>query len=127
MPKKKVLIVDDERSITQIVKAILEDTGRYDVREEHRGRDALNAVLAFRPDVILLDVMMPGMDGTEVAAQLKADARVSAIPVIFLTAALRKQEEYAAGGFIGGHPFIAKPFKAEELMERLDAQLGASD
>ena len=127
MPKKKVLIIDDERSITQIVKSILEGTGRYDVREEQRGRDTLNAVLVFRPDVILLDVMMPGMDGSEVAAQLRADARVNTIPVIFLTAALRKQEEYATGGFIGGHPFIAKPFKAEELIERIEEQLGASD
>lgn len=124
MPKHKVLVVDDERSITQIVKSLLEGTGRFDVREEHRGQEALAAAQTFQPDVILLDIMMPGMDGSEVAACLRADKLLSRIPVIFLTAALRKEEEHASGGVIGGHPFIAKPFKVEELLERIEEQLG---
>lgn len=123
--KKKILIVDDEPSITQIVQAILEGTGQFEVRQENRGRRALDVAAAFRPDMILLDIIMPDLEGSEVAAQLAADARTCHIPIIFLTAAIRKEEEQAAGGVIGGHPFVAKPFKTEDLIKRIEQELSS--
>src|SRR5258706_15639749 len=87
MLPKKILVVDDEVTITRLLKLNLEKTGAYVVREENRGAKAYAAAREFKPDLILLDVMMPDLDGGEVAAQLQADPLMKGIPIIFLTAA----------------------------------------
>jgi len=83
---KRILVVDDEPSVTRNLKLNLESSGDYDVFAENHAGNALAAARIFRPDLILLDVMMPGMDGGDVAARLRADPLLRDTPVIFLTA-----------------------------------------
>ena len=118
MLPKKILVVDDEVTITRLLKLNLEKTGAYVVREENRGAKAYAAAREFKPDLILLDVMMPDLDGGEVAAKLQADPLLKSIPIIFLTAAVKKEEVSARDGFVGGFPYIAKPLDAKGGADR---------
>jgi CheY-like chemotaxis protein len=121
--KKRILVVDDEPAITRMVKLNLEQTGRYEVRTENLGRKAIEATREFRPDLILLDVMMPGMLGSEIAAQLKSDPELRAIKYVFLTAFVTKDEELRSSGQIGGHTFVAKPISADDLCRVIEDHL----
>lgn len=112
---KRILVVDDDPAFTRMIKLNLEQTGRYEVRTENMGRRAIEAAREFRPDLILLDVMMPGMLGSEIAVQLQADPELRAIKFVFLTALVTKGEEQRSAGQIGGHAFIAKPISADDL------------
>jgi two-component system, OmpR family, response regulator len=109
MSCKKILIIDDEESFTRLLKTNLESTQAYEVRAENWAPRGLMAAQEFKPDLILLDVMMPGLDGGEVASRLQASPRTSNIPIIFLTAAVKPEEVGSRGGFIGGFPYLAKP------------------
>jgi CheY-like chemotaxis protein len=117
--KGKILIIDDEVDLTMLVKLNLEKTGRYEVRKENRALDGLAAAREFKPDLILLDVMMPDLDGGDVLAQLKGEPSLKDVPVVFLTATVLKEELAKNGGSIGGCPAIAKPFRAEVLLEQI--------
>ncbi len=121
--KKKILIVDDEAGFCHLVKLNLERAGAYEVQTECEGSKALAAARAFKPDLIYLDVLMPGVSGPEVAAQLKKDKETSGIPIVFLTAAARKGEVDSGGGVIGGYPFLAKPVETEELIRCIKEHL----
>jgi len=123
MRKNKILIVDDEATITRLLKLNLEATGDYEVRAENEGLKTLAAAREFKPDLILLDVMMPDMDGGDVAAQLQSDRLLKNIPIIFLTAAVKKEELIASGGVIGGFPYIAKPVDMKGVLEQIELQL----
>src|ERR1035437_2612818 len=115
--KKRILVVDDVPDMTLLIKRILEQTGRYEVRTENLGRRAIEAAREFRPDLILLDVMMPDMLGSEIAAQLQADPKLRAIKFVFLTAVVTKEEALKSVGQIGGHTFVAKPISADDLCQ----------
>jgi CheY-like chemotaxis protein len=121
--KKRILVVDDEPAITRMVKLNLEQTGRYEVRTENLGRRAIEAAREFRPDLILLDVMMPGMLGSEIAEQLQADPELRAIKFVFLTAVVTKGEELRSNAQIGGHTFVAKPISADDLCRVIEDHL----
>jgi CheY-like chemotaxis protein len=123
MNKKKILIVDDEEKFTKYVKLNLESTGKYEVQVENKGSHGLEAAKTFKPDLILLDVMMPDMDGSEVASQLKEDESCKNIPVVFLTAIITEQEIDEKGSDIGGHPFIAKPINLKNLISSIEQNL----
>ncbi len=123
MNRKKILIIDDEEKFTKFVKLNLELTGKYEVRVENNGSRGLEAAKAFNPDLILLDVMMPDMDGSEVAAQLKEEEICKNIPVVFLTAIVTKQEIDEKGSNIGGHPFIAKPVNLKNLISTIEQNI----
>src|ERR1700710_3016480 len=99
MNTRLILIVDDEPDIKLLVKLNLELTGKFMIREENDAAQALAAAREFRPDLILLDVMMPGMDGGDVASRLATDSQIREIPIIFLTA-LISQEEAPSGGLL---------------------------
>ncbi|HAZ10819.1 MAG TPA: response regulator [Candidatus Omnitrophica bacterium] len=116
MDKKKILIIDDEEGFTKMVKLNLEETGEYTVKIENNSNNAFMAAKEFKPDLILLDIMMPGMDGGDVASELKSDNALKDIPVVFLTAIVKEGE---IDGSIGGHPFIAKPVSAEDLVKHI--------
>jgi CheY-like chemotaxis protein len=118
--KKKILIIDDEENFTHMVKLNLEGTGRFVVFEENKGSQGLAAALALHPDLILLDIIMPDMDGSEVATQLKEDKDTRQIPVVFLTVVVRRNETDGKCSVIGGHPFIAKPVNLSELVACID-------
>lgn len=120
MGKKRILLVDDEAIITRTLKLYLEGTGRYEVRAVNEGAAAVPTAREFRPDLILLDVVMPGVDGGDVAAEIKADAALKDTPIVFLTALVKKKEVNASGGDIGGHPFIAKPLEPEKIVEVIE-------
>lgn len=124
MSQKRILIVDDEESFTRLVKLNLEAAGNYRVRTENRAPHALAAAKEFRPDLILLDVMMPDMDGGDIAAALQSDPDMKRIPIVFLTAAVRKEEVNSRGGLVGGAPCLAKPVSAETLIACLRKHLG---
>ncbi|MCF7874594.1 MAG: response regulator [Candidatus Omnitrophica bacterium] len=120
MEKKKILIIDDEENFTRLVQLNLEETGRYEVKTVNKGSFGIAAAKEFKPDLILLDILMPDIEGGEVAFQLKNDKDVKNIPIVFLTAVATKEQVEKSSGFIGGHPFIAKPVDAEELIECIE-------
>ena len=124
MAKRKILIVDDEVSITKLLKLALERSGRYEVRCENEGLKALPAAQAFAPDLILLDVNLPDTSGGEVSAAFQEDTALKNIPVIFLTGMV-SQEEVLSGVTVGGHPALAKPIDLGKLAEYLDQYLPA--
>jgi two-component system, OmpR family, response regulator len=124
MTKKKILVVDDEGSMTRMLKRNLEATNRYDVRAENSSANAVAAAREFLPDLILLDVMMPGMDGGEVAAKLKEDKKLGNTPIVFLSAIVKKEETQPTGSNIGGLTFLAKPVKLDDLITCIENQLG---
>jgi DNA-binding response OmpR family regulator len=123
MDKKRILIVDDEVAFTRMVKVNLESAGKYTVQAENKGALALEAARAFNPHLILLDIVMPDIDGTNVAVQLKEDARCKDIPVIFLTALVTNKEMDHSCSTISGYPFIAKPTNLNTLIACIEENL----
>jgi CheY-like chemotaxis protein len=122
--KRRILIVDNDRDSTHLVKILLERTGRYLVLEENDATKAHQSAQNFRPDLILLDIVMPETDGGEVAAQIEADPELQRTPVIFLTALVTKAET-KTGLRIQGHPFLAKPINIPELINGIEQNLRA--
>lgn len=118
------MVIDDEEGFTALIKTTLEERGNYEVRTENNALLAIPAVREFRPDLILLDIMMPGdIDGAEIARRIENDRSVKNIPMVFLTAVATGEEVESGGGFIGGHPFIAKPVNIKKLIEYLEKKL----
>ena len=120
--KPFVLAVDDEEHITELVAMALGFNG-FEVQRAATGREALNAVQQRRPDLILLDVMLPDLDGFEVARRLRSDDRAGTrVPVIFLTARDATADK-VEGLRLGVDDYVTKPFSIEELVERVKAVL----
>lgn len=125
--KKKILVVDDEPDLTDFVREALESTGRYEVRTENNGLSAAAAAKEFHPDLILLDFLMPGIEGSRVAAEIRAEASLKKVPIVILTAIITKEEQASEkGGLLGGFPFLAKPVSIDELRRCADTQLGST-
>jgi CheY-like chemotaxis protein len=120
--KRRILIVDNDTNATHLVRILLEKTGQYLVLEENNSTNAYRSALIFRPDLILLDVVMPIRDGGEIAAQIRADPELQNTPIIFLTA-LVTPSEARAGVHIDGHPFLAKPINIQELIRTIEEHL----
>ncbi len=122
--RKKILVVDDEMSITSFLKFYLEETGKYEVKAENSGERGYENAKTFRPDLILLDIMMQDMSGDGLADKIKNDPLLHKTPIIFLTGIVTKDEVKANGGVIGGYPYIAKPILSlNELTDCIDAHL----
>jgi diguanylate cyclase (GGDEF)-like protein len=113
-----VLIVDDEETNLYALRLILESKG-YRCLEAASGPEAIQVAAAANPEVILLDIHMPEMDGYEVCRRLKSDPRTATIPIVFLTARYRDHEEIARGLEAGAHDYVTKPFSASELTARI--------
>ena len=120
--KRRILIVDDDPESTHLVKILLERAGGYLVFEENSSAKAHQTARVFRPDAILLDIMMPETDGAEVAAQIESDPELRSTPIIFLTALLT-EPEIKAGLRIEGHRSLAKPINIPELIDRIEESL----
>ncbi len=111
----KVLVVDDEPEITDIVEAFLSEAG-YTVAVENSPTNAINAARQFQPDVVLLDIMMPGVDGYDICQQIKQEPGLAQVPIIFLTGKDRS-DDMGRSFKVGGDMFIKKPFSCERLLE----------
>jgi CheY-like chemotaxis protein len=120
--KKRILIVDDEASFTRLLKLNLHHTGRYTAEVVNDSTQAVAVARTFAPDIILLDVMMPGLDGGQVAASIQANPKLKRIPIVFLTAAVKRDEISSHEGCLGGLPFIAKPIDFQEVVEYIEKE-----
>jgi two-component system sensor histidine kinase/response regulator len=121
MAAPKILVVDDQPINVQLLKRKLEREGMT-VATSYSGREALDLVKTNRPDLILLDVMMPEMDGIEVCQRLQADLETKAIPVIFITARTSKEGKLEGLG-VGAVDYITKPIDLDETLARVQTQL----
>jgi CheY-like chemotaxis protein len=117
MTKKKILIVEDEEILLALESTLLASRG-YEVKGVMDGPSALESVASMKPDLILLDVMLPGMDGYEVCRQIKANEATRHIPVIMLSAK-KRDEDLVKGEQAGADWYITKPFKSVMVIETI--------
>jgi len=121
--KRRILIVDDDPESTHLVKILLEKTGNYLVREENDPDEAHQSARNFRPDAILLDIMMPGISGWEVTAALLAERSTDQIPIIFISARTEPSDRIRAYE-LGAQAYLMKPFDPDVLAETVATVLG---
>jgi DNA-binding response OmpR family regulator len=120
--KRTIMVVDDNQDIVIIVTTILEAKG-YVVQSASSGQEALSLLKGQKPDLIILDIMMPQMDGLEVLTRLKADQSTASIPVILLTAKIQ-ENDIIAGYKAGAEYYITKPFTPTQVLEGINLILG---
>ena len=113
-PAARVLIAEDEPSIVVSLEFLLRQAG-YEVHVAANGKDALRDLRALRPDLVLLDVMLPGVSGFEICRRLRADAQLAGIRIMMLTARGR-ESEMAKGLALGADAYVTKPFGTRELL-----------
>ena len=118
MGKKKILIVDDDKDVLSVLEKRL-TVEKYSVITANNGQDAIILAKAQRPDLIMLDIIMPDIDGAEVAGKLREDPETRNIPVIFLTCMLTPEEEKQKRHHVAGNIFIAKPYDIKELLSEI--------
>lgn len=121
--KPKVLYIEDEEAMIDLVRLILKPRG-FEVIGAEGGQQGLDKVRMEKPDLILLDLMMPGVDGWEVLRQLRADDELAAIPVIVITVRSRGMDEASGRDIAGVEDYITKPFGQTRLLESIDRVLG---
>ncbi|GET39631.1 MULTISPECIES: response regulator [Microseira] len=119
--KLRILIIDDEESIFEVIEGLLLREG-YDLTYVSSGKEALNQIEEIQPDVILLDLMMPEMDGLETCQQIKANQRWCHIPIIMVTA-LSSKEDLARSLEAGADDFLSKPINSIEMRARVRSML----
>jgi len=117
--KRKVLLIEDDVDMAEAVRLRLESNG-YEVLVGHDGLEGFDMARAQKPDLIILDVMLPKMDGFTVCRMLKYDEAYKAIPVIMFTARVQKTD-IQHGTEVGANAYVTKPFKAEELLSQINA------
>ncbi len=117
----RILIVDDDRQIVRLVQAYLEQSG-YEVITAYDGETALHTIRHDRPDLVVLDLMLPGQDGWEITRLLRADPTLSGIPIIMLTARVEDTDKIL-GLELGADDYVTKPFNPRELVARVRAVL----
>lgn len=121
MAKPTVLIVEDERPLVEVLTYNLKNEG-FEVHSAHDGQEGLRRALSVLPDIILLDLMLPVMEGLEVCRQLRADQRTQDIPILMLTARTDEVDE-VVGFHMGADDYVTKPFKLKPLIHRVRALL----
>ncbi len=124
MSKKRIIIVEDEPDMAELVAMRLQREG-YDVETVGDGAEALEMIRCSPPDLVLLDLMLPGIPGTEVATKLRNDARTAGVPIIMLTAR-SEESDIVVGLHLGADDYITKPFSMSVLVARISAVLRRS-
>jgi len=119
--KRTIMVVDDEPDIVKIVRVLLEDNG-FNVRCANSGKDLFAVLEELKPDLIILDIMMPEIDGLEVLTRLKGDPSTASIPVILLTAKVQ-HEDILEGYKTGAEYYITKPFTRVQLLDGINSVL----
>lgn len=123
MDKKKILVIDDEVDIVNLIKVRLE-LNNYHIVPLYTSKRSLEITKREKPDVILLDVMMPDKDGYEVCKELRSDKETRNIPVILFTAKTDQKEYIKTGSkSVGADDYILKPFEVDDLLTKIDNQL----
>ncbi len=122
MPKNKILVVDDEVDFTKLLKSNLEETGKYEVLALPNANDIVSQVHAFKPDIILLDIIMPGIKGIEVCEMLNNDIIGKTIPIIILSALDKDVDKYKAFR-AGVVDYMSKPIGIERLIVKVDKHI----
>jgi CheY-like chemotaxis protein len=121
MKKNRILVVEDEESLLKLESILLSSKG-YIVTGVMDGRSALEEVKANKPDLVILDIMLPGIDGFEVCSQIKGDPSISHIPVLILTAK-KNSQDIARGQQVGCDAYITKPFKSAKVLDMVQELL----
>ena len=124
--KTRILVIDDEPEFTSMLKAQLELAGYFDVLEENDETRGVRAAREFEPDLILLDVMMPRLEGSEVAAMFRADRQLRETPLLFLTALVSEADAPRGAYVSGGNTFIPKSLPIARLLETISQAISAS-
>jgi len=124
MSKQRILVVDDDKAIVKVVRSYLEQAG-YEVRVAHDGSTALHSLRSEKPDLLVLDLMLPDRDGWEITRTIRADATLGATPIIMLTARVEDTDKII-GLEMGADDYITKPFNAREIVARVRALLRRS-
>jgi CheY-like chemotaxis protein len=120
MSKRRVLVVDDDMNLSRLAGMILESSGRYEVMIVNDSACALRVAVQFDPQVMLLDVDMPGKDGGELAREAAHDARLRDVPILFLTGLVSHGEAGSAAIESGGLRFLSKPVEPSLLLAEVD-------
>jgi DNA-binding response OmpR family regulator len=124
MEKTRILIIDDDVHLSRLVAIMLDKTGTYASAVENRSHQALTAARRFRPELVLLDVDMPGFDGGDVARQFRADAGLRDVPIIFFTSLLSPDESSGGISIRGGERYLPKPVDPAVLIRSIADVLG---
>jgi len=114
MDKKKILIIDDEENFCNLVKKNVEKTNEFEVYTATNGDDGIKLIKEIKPDLILLDIIMPGLDGGDVVSLIRSDESIKNTPIVFLTSLVRKDE--VGAGFTKGYSLLAKTVTLRELI-----------
>lgn len=114
---KKVLVVDDDHSIVELLTLVLQDAG-YEVVPAGDGHEAIVTAIQQRPDVIILDIVMPGLNGWEVSDHLLSHEQTASTPILFLTARVRTEDQLR-GWYAGCFDYITKPFEVDQLLKQV--------
>jgi DNA-binding response OmpR family regulator len=122
MDKVRVLLIDDEASFTRMLQINLQRRG-FEVLVENNGAYAHTAARDFLPDLILLDVIMPDVDGGDVAAKIRSDPSFKDVPIVFFTAGVSKELARVKGNVIGGQTYLAKPANVDEVVRCIEKEL----
>lgn len=118
---KKVLIVDDEPGVRKLIRKILHKT--YDIIEAENGEEALDIIYTQKPDIVLMDMMMPRMDGFTACCKIKSDGAIRQIPVVMVTAVSFDLNRKLSNEVSGADGFITKPFAPKELVATINQLL----
>jgi CheY-like chemotaxis protein len=124
MAKKKILVVDDEPNLVELLKAVLDLEG-YEVASAYNGQEALNKLETLKPDLVLLDMMMPGMSGREVCEKIRQNPKTKALKVIFLTVARFSEIGKKVLDDMKVSDYITKPFDNQDLVKRIKKAISA--
>jgi CheY-like chemotaxis protein len=128
MKKPRILVIDDNANATRVTKLIVERSGCYEARELNDPTQALDVARQFRPDLILMDVCMPDVEGSAVAEQISRAAFLSDVPIVFLTCIVTPGEVGKNGRVvIGQHEYIAKPVRPDQLIACIRDNLERAD
>lgn len=116
--KRKVLIVDDDEELVELIREVLEKDGRFEIRSANNGFDAGMLVKEYRPDIIVLDIMLPDINGKEVCQRVRSDKTMEAVKIICISGMV-EEEKVADLKTAGADDFLHKPFEIEKLVERM--------
>ena len=126
MKRKKILVIDDEKGFTSMLQLNLEAAKGYQVKVENEPLRAVSTALQFKPDVILLDIIMPQKGGPDVAVDIRSEAPLKDIPIIFLTATVSGEELEEKQNLVQGHAFVAKPSNLQQLIASIEEHVASA-